>query len=204
MIAIAGASASGKTYIAKALHDQLAIQFGEDSVESLSEDSYYNHTPDLSLEERAQINFDHPDAFEHSLMVSHINQLKQGESIAQPQYCFKTHLRLQQTIIKKPAKWLILDGLHLFHRNEISAMYDLKVYIETPIEVCLKRRITRDQEQRQRTLESIINQFETTVKPMFLEFIDPAKTAADIILDGTNKVKKNIDIISHMLAENSG
>lgn len=196
VIAIAGASASGKTYIAEALQRYLKQQFGEDAVESLAEDSYYNHTPHLSMQQREQINFDHPDAFEHSLLVEHLNHLKQGGAIQQPQYCYKTHLRLAETEKKHPAKWLVLEGMHLFHRSEIMDIFDLKIYVDTPIDVCLQRRIERDQQQRKRTLESIVNQFEKTVKPMFLKYIDPTKNTADIILDGTQTSTKNIKILS--------
>jgi len=199
VIAISGASASGKTYIATALHQHLSEQYGEDAVVSYSEDCYYKHTPHLSLQQRAQINFDHPDAFEHNLMVEHINQLKQGNSIELPQYCFKMHLRLDHTLEKKPADWLILEGLHLFHRQQIVDMYDTKVFVDAPIETCLERRIVRDQQQRNRTLESIHHQFKTTVMPMYFKYIEPTKTVADIVLDGTKNKQKNIEIISALL-----
>ncbi len=199
VIAIAGASASGKTYIAEALYDYLQQQYGVDSVESLSEDSYYRHTPDLSIEQRAQINFDHPDAFEHALLVQHLKQLQKGDSIEKPQYCYKTHLRLPQTEIKKPAKWLILEGMHLFHRQKIADMFDYKIYVETPIEVCLKRRIARDQKQRKRTLESILNQFETTVKPMYVKYIKPTKKMANIVVNGEKSSEENVEEIAKKL-----
>jgi uridine kinase len=199
VIAIAGASASGKTYIAAALHKYLSNKYGEAAVVSFSEDCYYKHTPHLSMQQRGQINFDHPDAFEHELLVEHLNQLKQGGTIELPQYCFKTHLRLDHTVAKKSTDWLILEGLHLFHRQKIVDIFDAKVYVDAPVEVCLERRIIRDQQQRNRTLESIHQQFEATVKPMFLKYIEPTKSLADIVLDGTADKQKNMKILTKFL-----
>jgi uridine kinase len=189
IIGIAGASGSGKSTIAKKLFDA----FQSDSI-LITHDSYYKNHPKLMLDERASMNFDHPDSLETDLLVEHLKMLKAGKSIMQPQYDYATHLRKSEHIDVLPKRAIIVEGILIFSEPKLRDMMDLKVFVDTDTDICLLRRIKRDVEKRGRTLSSVLEQYKKTVKPMYHEFVEPSKRYADIIIPegGYNDVANKV------------
>lgn len=185
IIAIAGASGSGKTTLARELQSWLNQHFGEKVCSLISEDNYYNDFCHLSLEERAQLNFDDPLALDHEFLFQQLALLKQRKSVNIPQYCFKTHRRTDETVTKKPLPFLIIEGIQTFYHPKVRQLTDYKIFVHTDADVCLSRRIVRDIKERERTLDSVINQYFRTVKPMFEKHVKPVQKFADIVVDGS-------------------
>ena len=177
VIGIAGGTGSGKTTmirrIKKEFHNEITI---------LSHDFYYKENSHLPFEEREKLNYDHPNSFETNLMVEHIKQLKQGKPIERPVYDFVIHNRRAETIQVEPAKVIIVEGILIFENKELLDLFDIKVFIDTDADVRIIRRILRDVRERGRSLDSVINQYLTTVKLMHEEFVEPSKKNADIII----------------------
>ena len=177
VIGIAGGTGSGKTTlinrIKKEFHDEITV---------LSHDFYYKDNGDLSFEEREKLNYDHPNAFETALMVDHIEQLKEGKAIERPVYDFVIHNRRAEKVTVEPAKVIIVEGILIFENRELLELFDIKVFIDTDADVRIIRRIMRDVRERGRSLDSVINQYLTTVKLMHEEFVEPSKKNADIII----------------------
>lgn len=188
VIAIAGASGSGKSLFTENLLKEFA-QEGK-SVQVLREDHYYRAQDHLPMEEREKNNYDHPRAFEHELLVDHLNDLKKGLDIDYPSYCYKTHTRLKERETLKPAPVIIVEGIMLLASPELQPLYDVKIFVDTPLDICLLRRIKRDIAERGRTLESVAEQYESTVKPMYHQFIAPSRFTADVIITqgGENRI----------------
>ncbi len=189
IVGIAGASGSGKTTISKKLYNA----FKDDSV-LITHDSYYKNHTELSLEERAGMNFDHPDSLETDLLIQHLKDLKAGKAIKQPQYDFTTHLRKDEHIDVKPVRAIIVEGILIFTEPKLRELMDLKIFVDTDTDVCLLRRIKRDVEKRGRTLSSVLDQYQNTVKPMYHEFVENSKRYADIIIPegGHNDVANKV------------
>jgi len=185
IIGVAGGTASGKTTIANAImesinHPQMVV---------IQHDAYYKDVSRLPLAERARINFDHPDALETDLMVRHLRQLIAGRSIEMPVYDFSTHTRLKKGIIKKPAKVIILEGILIFCEQALRELMDVKIFVDTDSDLRFIRRLKRDIQDRQRSLESVIGQYLGTVRPMHIAFVEPSRKYADIIIpEGHNPV----------------
>lgn len=177
IIGIAGGSGSGKTTIA----EKLKARFGED-ISVLTHDSYYKRTDGLTQEERAVLNYDCPDSLETDLMVSHINALKRGEPISCPIYDFTVHNRSSEVRIVYPTKVLLLDGILVLADPELRECMDIKIFVDTPDDIRILRRIKRDVNKRGRSLESVINQYLTTVRPMHEMYVAPSRKYADIII----------------------
>ena len=149
--------------------------------------------------EREQTNYDHPKAFEHELLVSHIQALKKWQPIEYPHYCYKTHTRLTETETLKSAPVIIIEGIMLLANEALQPMYDIKIFVDTPLDICLLRRMKRDIAERGRTLESVANQYESTVKPMYHQFIAPSRFTADVIVTQGGENKIALDVIkSHI------
>ena len=179
-IGIAGGTGSGKTTLLNRIVKQFS---GEISV--VYYDNYYKAHNELPYEERAKLNYDHPDAFDTDLVISHINKLKNGESVQCPVYDYSIHNRSDKTVEIKPSKVIIVEGILVFHDPELCKLLDIKIFVDTDADVRILRRIMRDVQQRGRDLESVVNQYLTTVKPMHEQFVEPTKRLADIIvLDG--------------------
>jgi len=187
LIGIAGASGSGKSHLADYLKNHLAGL----SCLILSQDHYYRDRSDLALEERQQINYDHPDAIEFSLLIDHLSQLRNRQAIEHPLYDFAVHNRKMDTSRIGPADVIIVDGILIFSVAEMLPLFDLKIFVETPVDICFIRRLQRDMAERGRTAESVIRQYEKTVRPMFLQYVHPSRRQADLILagDGTDAAK---------------
>ncbi len=190
IIGIAGGTGSGKSTIANIIMKNI-----KNNITILTQDSYYRSFGHLSEEERNHINFDHPNSFDTKLLIEHIKLLKNKIPINMPVYDFKTHLRKKETILKKPAKIIIIEGILIFENKELRDLMDIKIFVDTDADVRILRRIERDMKERGRTLKSIIEQYRETVRPMHLEFVEPSKRFADIIIPEGGHNKIAIDLI---------
>ncbi|MCP5010623.1 MAG: uridine kinase, partial [Aestuariibacter sp.] len=151
------------------------------------------------MEEREENNYDHPNAFAHELLKAHLRALLTGEPIDYPNYCFKTHTRLPKTKRLQPAPVIILEGIMLLARPELLPLYDVKIFIDTPLDICLMRRMMRDIKERGRSIESVAKQYEATVKPMYHQFIEPSRFTADVVVTQGGKNQIALDVIkSHI------
>lgn len=191
LIGIAGASGSGKTLVARTLFEAL----GSEQVVTLGEDSYYKELSHFSFEERAKFNFDHPDAFDHELLADHLQRLLNGQTIEHPIYDYSTHTRKKETRSVGPHQIIILEGILVLTVPRLRELMDIKIYIDTPPDVCFIRRLQRDINERGRNVDDVIHQYQETVRPMHLQFIEPSKRYADIIIPHGGKNVVAIDII---------
>ncbi|MBK7895299.1 MAG: uridine kinase [Candidatus Promineifilaceae bacterium] len=183
---VAGGTASGKTTVARAILEAV----GASQIAYVPHDAYYRDQPKLSLEERSQQNYDHPNSLETRLMVKHIKQLLVGKSANVPVYDFTTHRRTEQTVLVEPAPIILVDGILIFTKRRLRELMDIKVYVDTDADVRFIRRLQRDMDERGRSLPSVVTQYLETVRPMHLKFVEPSKRFADVIIPngGLNKV----------------
>ena len=177
VIGIAGGSGSGKT----TLTNQIAAQFVE-QVTIIKHDNYYKAHDDMDYEERSRLNYDHPNAFDTELMIEHLKALKRGESIECPIYDYTIHNRSKDTIRITPNKVIIVEGILIFENQELCDQMDIRIYVDTVADIRIIRRIQRDVLERARSLESVINQYINTVKPMHEQFVEPSKKHANVIV----------------------
>lgn len=178
LIGIAGGTGSGKTTLA----DKLVESFGSNEVSILRHDNYYKRHDEMCYEERCKLNYDHPDAFDTDLLCEHIRMLKSGKSVNMPVYDYTIHNRSDQTIAVACAPVIVLEGILIFAEPELCKLMDIKVFVDTDADVRILRRIIRDVKERGRSLDSVISQYLTTVKPMHEQFVEPSKRMADIII----------------------
>lgn len=185
LIGIAGGTGSGKTTLAR----RLKKTFGNDVV-LLCQDYYYKPFDNLILEQRKQVNFDHPDAFDSKLLVEQLKKLKNFEPINRPTYSFVEYTRFKETVREEPKRVIILEGILIFENPEVVELMDIKVFVDTDADIRLTRRLMRDIHERGRNLDSVVNQYLNTVKPMHEAFIEPSKKNADVIIPegGMNNV----------------
>ena len=188
---IAGGASAGKTTIVNALRERFIAE--EKALAILPLDSYTRDHSDLSLSDRAKINFDHPDAFEHDLYLKHLALLKQGEAVDIPVYDFSTHSRTTEVERIEPAELIIGEGHLLFVIPEVVREFELRIFVSAPEELRLKRRLERDVSERGRTPESIRSQFASTVSPMHDKYIEPSSSLADLILDGSAPIEESLE-----------
>lgn len=186
VIGVAGGSGSGKTTVVRRIVDSL----GDDAVTVLEHDRYYRDRNDLRLEERAALNYDHPDSLETDLLVDHVHQLRSGKIVQAPLYDFARHARQSVTLAALPRRAIIVEGILIFSDSALRALMDIKVFVDADDDTRFIRRLQRDIADRGRTVASVIDQYLGTVKPMHLEFVEPSKRYADIIipLGGHNAV----------------
>lgn len=177
VIGIAGGSGSGKTTLMR----NLIERFGDD-VTVLSHDNYYRPYEELSIEERRRVNFDHPDAFETEMMNEHLRELKEGRAIDCPIYDYTTYSRSKETTRIEPRKVILVEGILIFENKELCSQMDIKIFVDTDADVRLIRRIKRDVAKRGRSLESVLNQYLSSVKPMHEQFVEPSKKNADLVV----------------------
>lgn len=176
-IGMAGGTGSGKTTIAEAVVERL-----DGKVTLIPHDAYYRDRPDLSYEERTQVNYDHPASLESELLIENLVALQEGEVVQRPVYDFATHLRAAETITVAPAPVVVVEGILVLAEPELRSMLDLKIFVDTDPDIRLARRLERDIEERGRTVPSIMAQYFETVRPMHLEFVEPSKRYADLII----------------------
>jgi uridine kinase len=161
----------------------------------LSQDSYYKHNPHLSFEERCMINFDHPRAIDFDLLVQHLKDLKEGKIIEQPVYSFVTHNRTDDTIITHPRKVMLVEGILIFNSPDLRDLFDVKVFVHADSDERLIRRLKRDISERGRDMEEVLNRYQSTLKPMHHQFIEPTKAFADIIIPNDKYNTVAIDVV---------
>src|SRR2546427_330765 len=178
IIGIAGGSGSGKSTVARNVAELLTTS----SVAFIDMDAYYKNFPELSLDERRQLNWDHPDAFDYDLLRSHLDALSRRQAIEKPEYDFVTHLRRVRPTRVEPADVVVIDGILLFVDDRVRDLCDVKVFVDADADIRLIRRIERDTNHRGRPLDEIIEQYLSTVQPMHLEFVEPSKRYADVIV----------------------
>ena len=191
LVGIAGGTGSGKTSLAKAI----ASDFGKSEVALIDQDSYYRDLSNLSLEERAEVNFDHPNAIDYNLMKLHLNDLICGNTANIPIYDFGTHMRMKEVQTIEKHRIIIHEGILALFDQDIRNMMDIKIYVDTADDIRVIRRIKRDMNKRKRTFSSIIEQYYKTVRPMHIQFVEPTKKYADIIIPEGGQNKVAVDIL---------
>lgn len=194
VIAIAGASASGKSLIASTIYKELKEELGADDIGIISEDAYYRDQSHLTMEERVKTNYDHPNSMDHALLVEHLKALKQGKAIDIPEYDYAEHNRKKSVTRFEPKRIIILEGILLLTDEAIRNEINVSIFVDAPLDICFIRRLQRDMVERGRSMESVISQYRKTVRPMFLQFIEPSKQYADVIVPkgGKNRIAINI------------
>jgi len=197
IIGISGASASGKSLLANTIVNEL----GSKHVVVISEDSYYKDNHHLSFEERSRINFDHPDSLDHALLIDHLAKLRNNEAIEVPCYDFASHQRLETTTVVSNHRIIVLEGILLLFDQCLRDLMDIRLFMDTPLDICLLRRIKRDVLERQRSFDSVLEQYSRTVRPMYLQFIEPSKRYADIIIPRGGENRIAIDLIKAKIKE---
>ena len=186
IIGITGGSGSGKSTISTEIYQA----FGGDKIAMVQQDAYYKDQSHLTMEERKKTNYDHPKAFDNTLLVEHLNELINGNSIEKPIYDFTVHNRAEETVTVDSKQIIIVEGILILEDERIRDLLDIKVYVDTDADVRIIRRLLRDIEERGRTVQSVVDQYLTVVRPMHFEFTEPSKRYADIIIPegGYNKV----------------
>ena len=195
IIGIAGGTGSGKTSVV----EQIVEDLPKDEVCVISQDSYYKDTSNLDYKERQKINFDHPQAIDFDLLVNHLIELKKGNSIEQPIYSFVEHNRLKDTLKTDPKKVVIVEGILILTNPELRDLFEIKVYVHADSDERLIRRLKRDMAERGRSLEEILNRYQTTLKPMHQQFIEPSKEFADIIIPTNRYNTVGVEVIRSII-----
>lgn len=197
IIGISGASASGKSLLSSTIVNEL----GSDQVVVISEDAFYKDHSNIPFEERAMINYDHPDSFDHELLYQSLLKLQNGDVVNVPIYNFSQHIREKSSRTIGQHSIIVLEGILLFVEQKLRELMDIRIFMDTPLDMCLIRRLKRDVKERGRSLDCVLQQYEETVRPMYLQFIEPSKRYADIIVPrgGGNRIA--IDLIKAKMRE---
>ena len=195
IIGIAGGTGSGKSTVAKEILSQLP----DGDIAFLPQDSYYKDSSHLPMNKRIEINFDHPDSIEFDLLISHIKELKKGNPVQQPIYSYITCSRAEETVLIKPAKIIVVEGILIFTDKELRKLMDLKVFVDADADDRLIRVINRDIVERGRSVNSVIERYQKVLKPMHLQFIEPTKRYADLIIPEGGHNKVAISILQHYI-----
>jgi uridine kinase len=192
IIGIAGGSGAGKTTLANSILDAI----GEDKIALLPHDAYYRNQSNMTFEERRLVNYDHPDSLETDLLIKHIQTLKCGEAVYLPVYDFKQHTRAAATVHVLPKPIILVEGILIFVEPKLRNLFSMKLFVDTDQDICFIRRLLRDVTERGRTVESVIDQYLRTVRPSFIEFVEPTKRFADVIIPegGQNTVASDMVI----------
>jgi uridine kinase len=196
-IGICGGTGSGKTTIARAMIEAV----GSDHVVLVEQDSYYRNLADMPLDERHQANFDHPDSIDSDMLVNHLMRLKQGLTVEMPLYDFVTHTRSDRIEIIEPKPVVIVEGILIFSEPRVLDLLDVRVFVDTPDDVRLMRRLRRDINERGRTFERTLDQYERTIRPMHYEFVEPSKRHADIIIPEGGQFGVSIKFLCSLVRE---
>jgi len=197
IIGICGGTGSGKTTIARKIVEAV----GARNVVLIEQDSYYRNLVDMPLDERHQANFDHPDSIDSDMLVNHIKRLKQGEKAEMPLYDFKTHTRSNKIEIIQPKPVVIVEGILIFAEPRVLDLLDVRVFVDTPDDIRLLRRIRRDHDERGRTYEHTMDQYVRTIRPMHFEFVEPSKRHADIIIPEGTRMGTSVEFLCSLVRE---
>ncbi len=197
IIGICGGTGSGKTTIARAIVESV----GARKVVLVEQDSYYRNLSDMPLDERKQANFDHPDSLDSDMLVNHILRLKQGLAVEMPLYDFKTHTRSDKIEVIEPRPVVIVEGILIFAEPRVLDLLDVRVYVDTPDDIRLIRRLKRDITERGRTFERTLEQYERTIRPMHFEFVEPSKRHADVIIPEGAQTSVSIELLCGLVRE---
>ncbi|MEO6335124.1 MAG: uridine kinase [Pyrinomonadaceae bacterium] len=197
IIGICGGTGSGKTTIARSIVEAV----GRDNVVLVEQDSYYRNLADMPLDERHQANFDHPDSIDSDMLVNHLIRLKQGLPIDMPLYDFVTHTRSEAIEVINPKPVVIVEGILIFAEPRVLDLLDVRVFVDTPDDVRLMRRLRRDITERGRTFERTLEQYERTIRPMHFEFVEPSKRHADIIIPEGSNTGVTVEFLCSMVRE---
>jgi len=197
IIGISGASASGKSLLA----NTIAREMGSDQVAVISEDAYYKDQKGVPFSEREKRNYDHPDSLDHALLCEHLKELQQGGIVEIPVYDYKQHCRSGLTRSIGPHIIIVLEGILLFADEALRELIDVRIFMDTPLDICLIRRLRRDIGERKRTVENVLEQYEATVRPMYWQFIEPSKRYADIIVPRGGENRIAIEMIKAKMRE---
>ena len=195
VLGIAGGTGSGKTYAVKSLLNE----YPQDSILPISMDSYYKDLSHINYIRRVEQNFDHPDSIDINLLEKHLEQASKGNKINIPIYDFSNHVRLGETISISNAKVIIVEGIFALHFSQLRKLYTLKLFIDTPENIRLKRRLARDLRERGRTIKSIKDQYNSTVLPMHNKYVEPSKIFSDLILDGEDNINNIVNKIEELI-----
>jgi uridine kinase len=195
IIGIGGGTGSGKTTVV----NQIISEFPKGEVQVISQDSYYNDTSYLNYEDRCKINFDHPKSIDFKLLETHLKDLKQGKSVKQPIYSFKTHNRTGNTTLTKPKKVIIVEGILILSDTQLRTIFDIKIFVHADSDERLMRRIKRDIAERGRDLDEVLDRYQTTLKPMHQQFIEPMKAYADIIIPNNNYNTVAVNVVKSII-----
>jgi uridine kinase len=197
LIGIAGGTGSGKTTVARRIFDSLHL----DAAVFIDHDAYYRDLLHLSLEQRAAVNFDHPDSLDNDLLVRHLQALLAGEAIEKPVYDFARHTRAPETVRVESRDVILVDGILLFAEPRLRELFDLRIFVDADPDVRFIRRLRRDLDERGRSLDSVIEQYLTTVRPMHFEFVEPTKRWADVIIPRGGQNRAGIDVVAARIRE---
>lgn len=197
IIGIGGGTGSGKTTVV----DQIVTDFPDGQVAVISQDAYYKDLSHLSKEERTKVNFDHPNAIDFKLLCEHLTELKEGRSILEPVYSFVEHNRTEETKLIQPTKVLVVEGILILTDPTIRNIFDIKVFVHADSDERLIRRLKRDIAERGRDLDEVLNRYQTTLKPMHQQFIEPTKEFADIIIPNNRYNTVAVDIVRSIINE---
>lgn len=197
IIGIAGGTGCGKTTVVNTIVKELPA----DEVVVISQDSYYQDTSHLSYDERVKINFDHPRSIDFNLLVEHLKELKNGNEIEQPVYSFVQHNRTGDSVLTKPRKVVIVEGILILTNPEIRKLFDIKIFVHADSDERLIRRLKRDISERGRDINEVLNRYQTTLKPMHQQFIEPTKAYADIIIPNNKYNTVAVDIVKTIISE---
>ncbi|MDC1539941.1 uridine kinase [Flavobacteriaceae bacterium] len=197
IIGIGGGTGSGKTTVV----NQILSEFPAGEVEVISQDSYYKDTSHLSFEDRCKINFDHPNSIDFELLETHLKTLQKGEIINQPVYSFKTHNRTDETTVTKPKKVLIVEGILILSNTDLRSLFDIKIFVHADSDERLMRRLKRDIAERGRDLDEVLERYQTTLKPMHQQFIEPMKAFADIIIPNNHYNTVAVNVVKSIINE---
>ena len=197
IIGITGGTGSGKTTVVNTILKELP----QDEVVVISQDSYYKDTTHLSYEERVKINFDHPRSIDFDLLVNHLNELRKGNTIQQPVYSFVQHNRTGDSVLTKPRKVIIVEGILILTNPEIRDLFDIKIFVHADSDERLIRRLKRDISERGRDIDEVLDRYQNTLKPMHQQFIEPMKEYADIIIPNNKYNTVAVDIVKTIISE---
>ena len=192
LIGITGGSGSGKSTLVNELYED----FGGENIAMVQQDAYYKDQSHLTMDERTKTNYDHPRAFDNTLLVEHLKALKEGKAIQKPIYDFTIHNRAKETELVEPKEIIIVEGILILEDERIRDLLDIKIFVDTDADVRIIRRLLRDVEERGRTVESVVDQYLTVVRPMHTQFTEPTKKYADIIIPEGGRNKVAIDILT--------